>query len=140
MFTGVDAPAGPNAVVPNSPASHGLHTSTVHNSFAFWSTTPVPDERLKLAGWTCGSVRGVGRQLLWLGAGSLANATFSVWLMPSDTAEPAPVKSAGLPISQMAAAQATTIQIVPSIVRVPRLRISPCQASQIAPMMTTGAR
>ena len=33
-----------------------------------------------------------------------------------------------------------TIQIVPSIVRVARLRIRPCQASQIAPMITTGAR
>ena len=53
---------------------------------------------------------------------------------------PTPVKSAGLPISQIAAAQATTIQIVPSMVRVARLRTRPCQASQIAPMITTGAR
>jgi hypothetical protein len=45
-----------------------------------------------------------------------------------------------LPISQIAAAAATIIQIVPSSVRVPRLRIRPCQASQMAPMITTTAR
>ena len=60
--------------------------------------------------------------------------------MPLDTAWPSPVKSAGRPISQIAAAHAMTIQIVPSMVRVARLRIRPCQASQIAPRMTTGAR
>ena len=43
-------------------------------------------------------------------------------------------------MSQMAAAHAMTIQMVPSIVLVARLRIRPCQASQIAPRMTTGAR
>ena len=81
-----------------------------------------------------------GTQLVWCGAGSLANATLSAWLMPSDTALPAPVKSAGRPISQIAAAQASTIHRVPSMVRLARLRISPCQASQIAPRITTGAR
>ena len=30
-------------VVPNSPSSHGLQTSTVHSSFAFWSTRPLPE-------------------------------------------------------------------------------------------------
>ena len=64
---------------------------------------------------------------------------FSVVLMPSETPLPRPVKSAGLPISQIAAAQASTIQIVPSIVLVPRLRNSPCQASQIAARITTSA-
>src|ERR1700683_5075615 len=130
----------PNDVVPNSPASQGLQTSTVHSSSAFSATIPLPDEKLKLACWTCGSPRPTGRQLLWLGAGSLENAGFSEWPMAVDTAEAAPGKSAGLPISQIAATQATTIQIVPSMVRVARLRISPCQASQIAPMMTTAAR
>ena len=43
-------------------------------------------------------------------------------------------------MSQMAAAHAMTIQMVPSMVRVARLRIRPCQASQIAPIRTTGAR
>ena len=43
-------------------------------------------------------------------------------------------------MSQIAVAQARTIQMVPSMVREARLRIRPCQASQIAPMMTTGAR
>ncbi len=60
--------------------------------------------------------------------------------MPFDTAAPAPVKSAGRPMSQIAAAHAITIHSVPSMVRLARLRISPCQASQIAPRMTTGAR
>ena len=64
----------------------------------------------------------------------------SVWVMPSDTVLPTPVKSAGRPMSQIAVAQARTIQMVPSMVREARLRIRPCQASQIAPMMTTGAR
>ena len=81
-----------------------------------------------------------GTQLLCAGAGSPANATFSVWVIPSDTVLPMPVKSAGRPISQIAAAHAMTIQMVPSMVRVARLRIRPCQASQIAPRMTTGAR
>ena len=95
---------------------------------------------MKLVGWSCGS-RLLHRQAVALaGLGSLANATFSVWLMPLETPWPIPVKSPGLPISQIAAAQATTIHTVPSMVRVPRLRISPCQASQIAPMMTTTAR
>src|ERR1700748_3512253 len=86
VFTGLGvAPRAANAVVPNSPASQGLHTSTVHSSLAFWSTTPLPEEKLKLGGWSCGSRVVVGRQLLWLGAGSLANATFSVWLIPFDT-------------------------------------------------------
>ena len=101
---------------------------------------PSPEEKLKLVGWTWGSLRVTGRQLLWLGAGSLENAVLSVWPMPSVTAVPTPVKSAGRPISQIAATQATTIQMVPSMVRVPRFRISPCQASQIAPMITTAAR
>ena len=120
--------------------SQGLQTSTVHSSLAFSATIPSPDEKLKLDGWTCGSFLVRGRQLLWLGAGSLENAVLSDWLMPFDTAVPAPVKSDGCPISQIAAAQATTIQMVPSMVRVPRLRISPCQASQIAPRMTTADR
>ncbi len=60
--------------------------------------------------------------------------------MPSDTPWPSPVTSAGFPMRTMAAAQATTIQMVPSIVRVARLRISPCQASHIAPRITTTAR
>ncbi len=64
----------------------------------------------------------------------------SVWVMPSDSVLPTPVKSAGRPMSQIAVAQARTIQTVPSMVRVARLRIRPCQASQIAPMITTGAR
>ena len=59
---------------------------------------------------------------------------------PFDTVVPIPVNAAGLPISAMAATHATTIHRVPSMVRVARLRISPCQASQIAPRMMTGAR
>ena len=89
---------------------------------------------------TCGSWPCTGTQLAPAGAGSPANATFRVWVIPLDTVLPRPVKSAGRPMSQMAAAHAMTIQMVPSIVRVARLRISPCQASQIAPRMTTGAR
>ena len=53
---------------------------------------------------------------------------------------PTLVKSPGRPISQIAAAQAMTIQIVPSKVLVARLRTRPCQASQIAAMITIGAR
>ena len=53
---------------------------------------------------------------------------------------PTPVKSAGRPISQIAAAQATTIHSVPSMARVARLRTRPFQAIQIAPRMMTGAR
>ena len=64
----------------------------------------------------------------------------STEVTPLDTVVPTSVKSCGCPISQMAKAQARTIQIVPSIVLVARLRIRPCQASQIAPMITTGAR
>ena len=74
------------------------------------------------------------------GLGSLAKATFSTCVTPLDTVVPTPVKSAGRPISQMAAAHATTIQSVPSMARVARLRTSPFQASQIAPRMMTGAR
>ena len=81
-----------------------------------------------------------GRQLASVGAGSLANATFITLVTLLDTVVPMPVKSPGRPISQIAAAQAITIHIVPSNVRVARLRISPCQASQIAPRITTGAR
>ncbi len=86
-----------------------------------------------------GSLAATGRQLAWPGLGRWANAVFSVALIPSDTPLPSPVKSAGLPTSQIAAAQAITIQIVPSMVLVPRLRIRPCQASQIAPMITITA-
>ncbi len=75
-----------------------------------------------------------------MGAGSLAKATFITPVTLLDTEVPMLVKSPGRPISQIAATQAITIQMVPSIVRVARLRTSPCQASQIAPMITTGAR
>ncbi len=78
--------------------------------------------------------------MLPAGAGSLANAVLSTWVVPLETAVPMPVKSAGLPISAMAAVAATTIHSVPSMVRVARLRIRPCQASHIAPRITTGAR
>ena len=78
--------------------------------------------------------------MLGPGLGSLANATFRVWLMPLETPWPRPVTSAGLPIRKIAADAATTIHTVPSMVRVPRLRMRPCQASQIAPRMTTTAR
>ena len=81
-----------------------------------------------------------GRQLLPAVAGSLANAAFSTEVTPLETVVPTLVKSPGRPISQIAAAQAMTIQIVPSMVRVARLRTRPCQASQIAAMITTGAR
>ena len=81
-----------------------------------------------------------GRQLLPLVAGSFANAVFSTEVTPLETFVPMLVKSPGRPISQIAAAQATTIQIVPSKVRVARLRTKPCQASHIAAMITTGAR
>ncbi len=30
-------------VVPNSPSSQGLQTSTDQSSFAFWSTRPLPE-------------------------------------------------------------------------------------------------
>src|SRR5262249_4529403 len=124
-----------------SPFSQGLRTSKVHSSWALVSTMLVPEVKLKLAcGGDCGSVCPSGTQLLWCGAGSLANATLSAWVMPSDTALPAPVKSAGRPISQIAAAQATTIHRVPSMVRLARLRVSPRQASPIAPRITTRAR
>src|SRR5262249_57107221 len=86
----------------------GLQTSTVHSSLALVSTMLVPEVKLKLAcGGDCGSVCPSGTQLLWCGAGSLANATLSAWVMPSDTALPAPVKSAGRPISPIAAAHAS---------------------------------
>ena len=73
-------------------------------------------------------------------AGRLANAVLSTEVTPLETVVPTLVKSAGRPISQIAAAQAMTIQIVPSMVLVARLRTRPCQASQIAAMTTTGAR
>jgi hypothetical protein len=73
-------------------------------------------------------------------AGRLANAELSTPVTPFDTLVPTLVKSDGWAMSQIAAAHAMTIQTVPSIVRVARLRIRPCQASQIAPMSTTGAR
>ena len=142
MLTGV-CPVRPveNCVVPNSPSSHGLQTRTDHSSFAFWSTRPLPWVKPKLAPpGLCGSPPCTGTQLPWPGFGSLEKATLSTWVTPLDTAWPTPVKSAGLPISQIAAAQATTIQIVPSMVRVARLRIRPCQASHITPSRTTGAR
>ena len=88
----------------------------------------------------CGSDFCTGRQAPSPGLGSREKATFRVWLMPSETLLPIPVKSAGRPISQMAAAAASTIQMVPSRVLVPRLRIRPCQASQTAPISTTTAR
>ncbi len=81
-----------------------------------------------------------GRQAAWPGLGRWAKAAFSVVLIPSETPLPRPVKSPGRPISQIAAAQASTIHTVPSIVLVPRLRIRPCQASQIAARITTTAR
>ena len=81
-----------------------------------------------------------GRQLLAAGAGRSENAVFSTCVTPLDTVVPIPVKSPGRPISQTAAAQARTIHIVPSMVLVARLRMSPCQASQTAPRSTTGAR
>ena len=88
----------------------------------------------------CGSPAVTGRQLLSAVAGRLANAVFSTWVVPSATVVPMPVKSAGRPISAIAAVAATTIHSVPSMVRVARLRIRPCQASHIAPKITTGAR
>src|SRR5262249_61671612 len=100
----------------------------------------VPEVKLKLAcGGDCGSVCPSGTQLLWCGAGSLANATLSAWVMPSETALPAPVKSAGRPISQIAAAQATTIHRVPSMVRLPGLARSPPHATPTAAQETTRA-
>ncbi len=91
-----------------------------------------------------GSFCWIGRQLLptpvVASVGRLANAVLSTEVTPLETVVPTSVKSCGCPISQMAKAQARTIQIVPSMVRVARLRIRPCQASQIAPMITTGAR
>ena len=128
------------AVVPSSPHSHGLHTRTDHSSLAFSSTSPLPEVKAKLPVTLCGSPACTGRQLLPAGVGSLENAVLSTPVTPLETVVPIPVKSAGLPISAMAATQATTIHSVPSMVRVARLRISPCQASQIAPRMTTGAR
>jgi len=53
---------------------------------------------------------------------------------------PTPVNVAGRPISVIAATQATTIHSVLSMVREARLGTRPCQASQIAPRMTTGTR
>jgi hypothetical protein len=88
----------------------------------------------------CGSPFDTGTQLVWPGLGSLENATLSIWVTPLETFWPKPVKSAGLPISQIAATQASTIQIVPSMVRLARLRISPFQASHITPSSTTGTR
>ena len=70
----------------------------------------------------------------------LQNAVFSTPVTPLETVVPTPVNVAGRPISAIAATQATTIHSVPSMVRVARLRIRPCQASQIAPRMTTTAR
>ena len=141
MLTGVGA-AFPVEywVVPNSPSSHGLQTRTDHSSLAFWSTSPLPWVKPKLAAGFCGSPDFTGTQLPPPGFGSLENATLSTCVTPFDTDWPKPVKSAGLPISQIAAAQATTIQMVPSMARVARLRIRPCQASHITPSRTTGAR
>jgi hypothetical protein len=81
-----------------------------------------------------------GRQLLPEVAGSLANAVLRTEVTPLETLVPMLVKSPGRPISQIAAVTATTIQMVPSKVRVARLRTRPCQASQIAPMITTTDR
>ena len=128
------------AVLPSSPYSHGLHTSTDHSSLAFSSTRALPEVNAKLPATLCGSPCCTGRQLLLAGTGSLENAVFSTPVTPLETVVPTPVNAAGRPISAIAATQATTIHSVPSMVRVARLRIRPCQASQTAPRMTTGAR
>ena len=127
-------------VVPSSPSSHGLQTSTDHSSLAFWSTRPLLEVKLKLPVAICGSLPCTGTQFAPPGFGSLANATLRTWVTPLETVVPTPVKSAGRPISQIAAAQATTIHSVPSMARVARLRTRPFQAIQIAPRMMTGAR
>ncbi len=126
--------------MPSSPSSHGLHTRTDHSSLAFSSTRPLPEANAKFPVTLCGSPACTGRQFDPAGAGSLENAVFSTPVTPLDTVVPTPVNAAGRPISAIAATQATTIHRVPSMVRVARLRISPCQASQIAPRITTGAR
>ena len=107
---------------------------------ALLSTRPLLEVKLKLPVAICGSLLWTGTQFAPPGLGSLAKATLSTWVTPLETVVPTPVKSAGRPISQMAAAQATTIQMVPSRARVARLRIRPFQAIQIAPRMMTGAR
>src|SRR5579875_741640 len=126
-------------VVPSSPSSQGLQTRTDHSSLALLSTRLLPEVNSKFA-VACGSPPWTGTQLLPPGAGSLAKATLRTCVTPLDTVVPMPVKSAGLPMSQIAAAHATTIHSVPSTTRVARFLIRPCQASQIAPRMTTGAR
>src|SRR5512146_1301185 len=73
-----------NWVVPSSPSSHGLHTSTDHSSPAFWSTTSLP-----LLNPKCCAAGGAdvctGRQAPSPGLGSREKATVRVWVMPSET-------------------------------------------------------
>ena len=126
-------------VVPSSPSSHGLQTRTDHSSLALLSTSPLLEVKPKLPVEACGSPPWTGTQLLPPGLGSFAKATFRTWVTPLETVVPTPVKSAR-PISQIAAAHATTIQSVPSMARVARFRTRPFQAIQIAPRMMTGAR
>ena len=127
-------------VVPSSPSSHGLQTRTDHSSLALLSTSPLLEVNPKLPVPACGSPPWTGTQLFPPGLGSFAKATLRTCVTPLDTVVPTPVKSAGRPISQIAAAHATTIHRVPSMARVARFRTRPFQASQMAPRMMTGAR
>ena len=58
-------------VVPSSPSSHGLHTSTDHSSLAFWSTRPLLEVKLKLPVAICGSLPCTGTQFAATGVRQL---------------------------------------------------------------------
>src|ERR1700759_2184996 len=99
-------------VVPRSPSSQGLHTSTDHNWLAFWSTRPLLEVKLKLPVAICGSLPCTGTQFAPPGFGSLANATLSTWVTPLDTVVPTPVRRGGRPRSQIGAAPTPAIPSV----------------------------
>ena len=136
------APGGGSVVVPNSPSSHGLQTSTVHSSLAFWSTTPLPAGEAEVGrARPAGRAFCTGTQLLCAGAGSLGERDVQRLgdAVGHRLADPGEVGRAGRSARSPPRTRRPS-RWCPRWSGWPRLRIRPCQASQIAPMMTTRAR
>src|ERR671914_865331 len=121
------------SVVPNSPISHGLQTSATHSPLALRVVASMSSIR------GAGCPGGAGMQVVPLPS-LCGSAALNAAVVASDTLVPSVVKSAGLAISQVRATIAAIIQIVPSATLLARLRISPHQASHIAPSTTTHAQ
>src|SRR5512139_614727 len=121
------------SVVPNSPISHGLHTSATHSPLALRVVASMSLTS------TVGLPAAGGTQTVPL-VSLCGSAALNAVLVASETFVPRVVKSAGRATSQIRATIAATIQIVPSATLLARLRIRPHQASHIAPRMTTQAQ